>query len=55
MRGIYPVVAPITADGFQRLDDTEVAEHFRALLDRLSATGTTTTGTSPTIDGGEAR
>ncbi|HET9611300.1 MAG TPA: proteasome subunit beta [Acidimicrobiales bacterium] len=55
VRGIYPVIATITADGFQRLDDTEIAEHFRALLDRLSATSTTTTGTSPTIDGGESR
>ena len=55
VRGIYPMIATITADGFQRLDDTEVAEHFRALLDRLSATSTTTTGTSPTIDGGESR
>ena len=55
VRGIYPVVATITADGFERLDDTEVAEHFRALLDRLSTAGTTTTGTSPTIDGGESR
>ena len=43
MRGIYPVVATITADGFTRLDDTEVAERFRALLDRLSAANSTTT------------
>ena len=36
VRGIYPVVATITADGFARLDDDEVAERFRALLERLS-------------------
>jgi proteasome beta subunit len=50
VRGIYPVIATITADGFERLDDTEVGERFRALLDRMSAPGsTTTTGTSPTM------
>ena len=30
VRGIYPVIATITAEGFERLDDDEVAEHFRA-------------------------
>jgi hypothetical protein len=49
-------VATITAEGFARLDDTEIAERFRALLDRLSATNsTTTTGTSPTMPEGDAR
>lgn len=28
LRGIYPVVATITADGFERVDDTELAERF---------------------------
>jgi proteasome beta subunit len=56
VRGIYPVIATITAEGFTRLDDDEVAERFRALLDRLSTPGsTTTTGTSPTINGGQTR
>jgi proteasome beta subunit len=56
VRGIYPVVATITAEGFARLDDTEIAERFRALLDRLAATNsTTTTGTSPTMPEGHAR
>ncbi len=56
VRGIYPVIATITADGFERLDDTEISERFRALLDRLSTSGsTTTTGTSPTMRGGDAR
>jgi proteasome beta subunit len=36
VRGIYPVVATITAEGFDRLGDAEVAERFRALLDRLT-------------------
>ena len=56
VRGIYPVVATITAEGFQRLEDEEVAEHFRALLERLSAPGSTTvTAPAPTIGGGDGR
>jgi proteasome beta subunit len=56
VRGIYPVIATITADGFTRLDDSEISERFRALLERLSAPGSTTSlGTSPTIPGGSAR
>jgi proteasome beta subunit len=56
VRGIYPVIATITVEGFTRLDDDEVAERFRALLDRLSAPGSTTAmGTSPTIHGGQTR
>ncbi len=56
VRGIYPVIATITDAGFERLDDEEVAERFRALLDRLSTPGsTTTTGTSPQMHGGSTR
>jgi proteasome beta subunit len=57
VRGIYPVVATITAEGFVRLEDEEVAEHFRALLERLTTPGRSTTVTSPTptIGGGEQR
>jgi proteasome beta subunit len=56
VRGIYPVIATITIEGFTRLDDDEVSERFRALLDRMSAPGSTTaTGTSPTIHGGQTR
>jgi len=56
VRGIYPVIATITVDGFERLDDTEVAERFRALLDRLSSPGsTTTTAPAPTMPGGAPR
>ena len=52
VRGIYPVIATITADGFERLPDEEIAELFRALLERLSPPGSATTvGTSPTIGG----
>ncbi len=31
IRGIYPVVATITAEGFQRLPDSEVAGHFAGI------------------------
>ena len=30
LRGIYPIVATITADGFGRVDDDELAERYRA-------------------------
>src|SRR5215510_8209415 len=56
VRGIYPVVATITAEGFVRLDDEEVAEHFRHLLDELAAPGgTTTSAPTPSMGGGEGR
>jgi proteasome beta subunit len=54
VRGIYPVIATITAEGFGRLEDSEVAERFRALLDRLSAAeGTTTAAAGPTGGAGQ--
>jgi proteasome beta subunit len=53
VRGIYPVIATITAEGFERLQDSEIAERFKALLDRLSAAeSTTATGIAPTARGG---
>lgn len=36
VRGIYPVIATITAEGFDRVPDPEVAERFAALLDVLA-------------------
>jgi proteasome beta subunit len=39
MRGIFPVVATITFDGFTRVGDDELAERFRALLEALAANG----------------
>jgi proteasome beta subunit len=35
VRGIYPMVATITAEGFEEVPDVEVAERFTALIDRL--------------------
>jgi proteasome beta subunit len=56
VRGIFPVVATITAEGFHRLPDSEVGDRFRALVERMSQPGsTTTTGTSPTMPGGSPR
>jgi proteasome beta subunit len=36
VRGIYPVVATITADGFQRAGDGEIAERFGGLVAALT-------------------
>jgi proteasome beta subunit len=50
VRGIYPTIAAITAEGFERVQEEEVAERFRALVDGLATPqGTTSTGTAPTI------
>jgi len=37
VRGIYPTMATIGADGFQRIDESEVSERFAALLSDLSS------------------
>ena len=39
VRGIYPTVATITVEGFERVPDDEVAERFRALVQRRSEGG----------------
>ena len=36
VRGIYPVIATITAEGFVRLDDAEIAERFAGLIEILA-------------------
>lgn len=41
IRGIFPIVATIDADGFTRLDDTEIRTRFEALLGTLSPSSTT--------------
>lgn len=41
VRGIYPVIATITADGFDRLADDEIATRFAGLLETLAARATT--------------
>jgi proteasome beta subunit len=53
VRGIYPTMATITAQGFEHLAEQEVADRFRSLLDRLATPeSTATTGASPTMRGG---
>jgi proteasome beta subunit len=44
VRGIYPTVATITAQGFERVLEDEVEQRFRALIDRLATPESTTSG-----------
>jgi hypothetical protein len=37
VRGIFPVIATISARGFTRLPEDDVSSRFRALLDRIAA------------------
>jgi proteasome beta subunit len=54
VRGIYPTMATITAEGFERVPEDEVADRFRQLVDRMSTPeSTATVGPAPTL-GGEA-
>ena len=39
VRGIYPMVALITSTGYQLVEETEVAERFRAIIERKSSEG----------------
>jgi len=36
VRGIYPTVATITAEGFERVGEPEIADRFATLVDTLS-------------------
>ena len=56
VRGIYPTMATITAEGFQPVADDEIAERFRALLDRMAATEHTPppAGPTPSMRGGQS-
>jgi proteasome beta subunit len=50
VRGIYPTLATITDQGFDRVPDEEVAERFQALVDRLSTPESAAhLGVSPTM------
>jgi proteasome beta subunit len=37
LRGIYPIVATITADGFSEVDDSELAETFASIAEEVRA------------------
>ncbi|MDQ3681423.1 MAG: proteasome subunit beta [Actinomycetota bacterium] len=39
VRGIYPVIATITGDGFEKLPEADVAARFAALIERRTAGG----------------
>src|SRR3954470_20114189 len=52
VRGIYPTIATITTTGFERVPEEEIAERFRALVDRLATPdGVANPGAAPTIGG----
>jgi proteasome beta subunit len=56
VRGIYPTIATITENGFDMLEDSEVAERFQVLVERLSTPeSTATSGPSPTMRRGGGR
>ena len=44
IRRIFPVVATITVDGFERLADDELASRFQAIIDALAVAGGTEGG-----------
>ena len=55
VRGIYPTMATITAEGFDHVTETEVSDRFRGLLDRLSTPeSTAATGAAPSMGGEQA-
>jgi proteasome beta subunit len=54
VRGIYPTMATITDQGFEKVTEEEIADRFRVLVERLSTPDSTaTSGASPTIQGGD--
>src|SRR4051812_23142257 len=57
VRRIFPVVATISADGFTRVDDDEIAERFRQLLEQLDererASGPRVSETTTEVHGGD--
>lgn len=53
VRGIFPTVATITGDGFERVSEDEVAERFRSLIEQLAAIQGGSTATAATEPGEE--
>jgi proteasome beta subunit len=47
IRGIYPLMATITAEGFEEVPETEVAERFAALIERKRAQSGSQEHTAP--------
>ncbi len=52
IRGVYPVVATVTADGFDRVEDSELEEKTRDLIDKFTNRGGRDGGNSLSTDGG---
>ncbi|HUF32356.1 MAG TPA: proteasome subunit beta [Acidimicrobiales bacterium] len=50
VRGIFPTMATITAEGFTRVTDDEVSDRFRSLVDSMSTPeSTSSSGAAPSI------
>ena len=45
VRGIYPIIATVTAQGYEQLADEEVAARFQAIIERRRAAGGNAEGT----------
>jgi proteasome beta subunit len=53
VRGIYPTVATITTNGFDRVPEEEIADRFRSLVDTLATPdGVADVGIAPTVSNG---
>ncbi len=52
IRGLYPVVATISADGFDRLENDELETRVRTLIDRYTTVGGRDGGNSLSAEGG---
>jgi hypothetical protein len=39
VRGIFPIVAVVDAEGYRQVEESEVAERFSALIERRRASG----------------
>ncbi len=55
VRGIFPTVATITADGFERVTETEVAERFAAVVAALAEPGAAAAAGSSSNGEGDQR
>lgn len=51
LRGIYPVVATVTADGWQRVDDAELATRFQSIASEVVARSEIDTGADSDASG----
>ena len=52
LRGIYPVVATVTAEGWQRVDDAELADRFQTIASDVLARSDVVSPTPTDVDGG---